>query len=164
MVVVITNPGPGRGAVPVGETPQGLAINPNGTFAYVVNTEDLGNGDVSVISTASNTVVATIAVGLTPLFIAFPTRTQDPIAALIAQVESLIAAGTLTQNQGDGLIDKLEEAIAKRDQDQTGVACNQPSSFINQVNAFINNHSLSQAQGQSLINQTNAIRANLGCP
>lgn len=72
---------------------------------------------------------------------------QDQLSAFIAEVQALIAAGTLTQNQGAGLIDKLNEVIAKLDQGQTGAACDQLSSFINQVNAFINDSSLTQAQG-----------------
>jgi hypothetical protein len=100
-----------------------------------------------------------------PRFIAFE-KTQSPqdqIAALIAQIEALIANGTLTQNQGDGLIDKLNQVIVKLAADQTGAACTQMSAFINQVQAFINSGALTQAQGQSLINSANAIKVNLGC-
>ena len=83
---------------------------------------------------------------------------QQGLALLIAQVEALITGGTLTQNQGAGLIDKLDQVIAKLDAGQTGAACNQLNSFINKVNAFINNGSLTQAQGQALIDAANAIR------
>ena len=88
---------------------------------------------------------------------------QDQIATLIAQVQALIANGTLTQNQGDGLIDKLNQVIAKLAAGQTGAACNQMSAFINQVQPFINSGVLTQAQGESLINAANAIKVNLGC-
>src|SRR5215469_881901 len=43
--------------VPVGATPFGVAITPNGAFAYVAN---FNFDDVSVINTATNTVVATV--------------------------------------------------------------------------------------------------------
>jgi len=95
--------------------------------------------------------------------IAAPTP-QDQIAALIAQVQTLVTAGTLTQNQGDALITKLEQVIAKLDQEQTGAACNQLTAFTGQVQAFINSGSLTAAQGQALIDATNAIKADLGCP
>ena len=78
-------------------------------------------------------------------------------------MQALVTTGTLTQNQGDGLIDKLNQVIAKLDNNQTGAACNQLNSFINQVNAFISNGSLTQAQGQALINAANAAKTNLGC-
>ena len=43
--------------IPVGALPQGVAITPDGTRAYVANG---GSSSVSVIDTASNTVVATV--------------------------------------------------------------------------------------------------------
>ncbi len=44
--------------IPVGLFPQGVAITPNGTYAYVTNSFD---STVSVIATATNTVSATIS-------------------------------------------------------------------------------------------------------
>lgn len=49
--------------VAVGSAPQGVAINPAGTHAYVAN--DVSNS-VSVIGRATNMVVATVAVGANP--------------------------------------------------------------------------------------------------
>ena len=54
--------------VPVGSFPSGVAITPNGAFAYV--STGINFGSVSVIDTATNTVVATVPVGLTPRGIA----------------------------------------------------------------------------------------------
>jgi len=45
----------------VGSFPVGVAITPNGAFAYVAN---FNSNSVSVISTVTNTVTATVAVGL----------------------------------------------------------------------------------------------------
>lgn len=132
------------------------------TKAYVSN----NNGQsVSVLDTTTNTVTATIAGGASPAFIAFqPAQSpQAQLAALISQVESLISAGGLTQNQGNTLINKLNQIGAKLDAAQTGAACNQLGAFANQVNAFVNNGSLTQAQGQALINAVNPLRTNLGC-
>ncbi len=45
-------------AIPVGANPQGMALNPSGTRLYVAN----NSGDsVSIVSTATNTVIGTIA-------------------------------------------------------------------------------------------------------
>jgi YVTN family beta-propeller protein len=53
--------------IPVGDGPWGVAVNPAGTFAYVVNNHDTALGDsVSVISTASKAVVATVKVQSVP--------------------------------------------------------------------------------------------------
>jgi len=47
--------------VPVPGSPRGVAITPDGAFAYVVNAHSTSS--VSVIATATNTVVATVALG-----------------------------------------------------------------------------------------------------
>ena len=59
-------------SIPVGSGPFGVAISPNGAFVYITNSTSLGSssGSVSVISTASNTVVHTIEVGDFPVGIA----------------------------------------------------------------------------------------------
>ena len=49
--------------IPAGTQPTGVMVTPDGTRAYVTNTL---NNNVSVINTATNTVVATIPVGLSP--------------------------------------------------------------------------------------------------
>src|SRR5262249_41470111 len=53
--------------VPVGVNPTGVAITPDGAFAYVTN---FSSNTVSVINTATNTVVATVPAGSTPARIA----------------------------------------------------------------------------------------------
>src|SRR5258708_979020 len=53
--------------VPTGLSPIGAAVNPNGSFAYIVNA---GTNDVTVIDTQTNTVPATVAVGPCPLGVA----------------------------------------------------------------------------------------------
>jgi hypothetical protein len=104
-------------------------------------------------------------VGNFPQSIAFGTFEPeiDPIQSLIDNVEALIAGATLTQEQGAGLRQKIQEASAKLDAGQTGAACNQLSSFINQVNGFISNGTLTPAQAQPLIDGANAIKTNSGC-
>lgn len=88
---------------------------------------------------------------------------EEQIAATIDEIEALIAEGTLTSTKANPLIQKLEGAAAKVDAGNVGAACNQLGAFINQVNAYIGNGTLTAAQGQELIDSTNAIRATLGC-
>lgn len=64
-------------ALPVGSFPSGVDVSPDGEHAYVANT---GSGTVSVISTASNMVVATVTVGISPHFVAV---TPDGIHAYV---------------------------------------------------------------------------------
>jgi YVTN family beta-propeller protein len=143
--------------VPVTNAGQ-VFVSPDGTLVYSPN---FPGDTVTAISVATNSVVATIPVGILPVYIGF--AVVDPLQSLIAQIQALVDAGTLTQNQGAGLINKINQVIAKLDQNQTGAACNQLSAFISQVNAFITNHSLTPSQGQPLIDGANAIRASNGC-
>jgi hypothetical protein len=113
-------------------------------------------------------MVALVPVGNFPNSIAIGTFVPeepkpDPIELLIGQVDALIAAGTLTQEQGAGLLDKIQEASAKLDAGQTAAACNQLSSLINQVNAFISSGTLTPAQGQPLLDAANALKSNVSC-
>jgi hypothetical protein len=78
-------------------------------------------------------------------------------------VQALVAGGSLTVDQGAGLIDKLQQVQSKIDNGKPAAACNQVGSFINQVNAFLNSGSLATSQGQALINAANAIKTSLGC-
>jgi hypothetical protein len=93
----------------------------------------------------------------------YPPSPQDQIAALIVQVQALVTAGVLTQDQGTGLIDKLQQTLNALNGGHTNAACNQLGAFINQVHAFINNGSLTAAQGQALIDAANTIKTTIGC-
>jgi YVTN family beta-propeller protein len=50
--------------IPVGPSPVGVAVTPDGSKVYVAN---FSSNTVSVIDTATNTVIATIAVGSQPI-------------------------------------------------------------------------------------------------
>ena len=59
--------------VPVGNQPEGVAVTPDGTHAYVTNRR---SSSVSVIATATNTVVATVIVN-EPFAVAVSPNGQD---------------------------------------------------------------------------------------
>jgi len=56
-ISIIDIPGPSFETVDVGDYPRGIAITPNGDFAYVANAHSI---DVSVIDLATNNVLTTI--------------------------------------------------------------------------------------------------------
>jgi len=149
-------------------SPTAIGVTPDGAFVYSV--DGLAN-NVAVISTATNTVVTTVPVGIFPQSIAFgtlqpeppPEPEPDPLDSLFTQVQVLITGGTVTQDQGAGLMDKLGQIKAKIDAGQTGSACNQSDAFINQVNALLNNGSLTPSQALGLIDTANALKTKLGC-
>ena len=81
--------------IPVGDRPRGIAISPDGQEAYVANA---GDNTVSVINTATKTVVATIPVGDEPQGVAFA---PDGATAYVTNIEdntvSVIDTATRTQ-------------------------------------------------------------------
>ena len=71
------NPTGGTGLVAAGSYPEGVAITPNGQYVYVTNNGVGSNGaTVSVISTSSHSVVATIPVGSVPKGVAITPNGQ----------------------------------------------------------------------------------------
>jgi YVTN family beta-propeller protein len=74
--------------------PQGVAVTPNGEYAYVTNE---GSGTVSVISTGSNTVRATINVGSAPSGVAVtPNGEYAYVTNIIDDSVSVINTSTNT--------------------------------------------------------------------
>jgi hypothetical protein len=64
--------------------------------------------------------------------------------------------------QGNSLQAKLNAALAAVQRGNPHAAAGAMGAFVNQVNAFIQNGTLTAAQGQSLIDQASAIIAELG--
>jgi YVTN family beta-propeller protein len=80
--------------IPVGRVPFGVAITPDGTRAYVANEFSY---TVSVIDTATNTVVATIPVGLVPIGVAItPDGTRAYVPNEFSYTVSVIDTATNT--------------------------------------------------------------------
>ncbi|OUB07505.1 hypothetical protein BK708_37650 [Bacillus thuringiensis serovar yunnanensis] len=77
--------------ISVGNNPNGVAITPDGNFAYVTN-QDINN--VSKINIGTNTVVATVTVGNTPRGIAITQSPFEPTKnhATIAQENNISVA------------------------------------------------------------------------
>lgn len=85
---------------------------------------------------------------------------QVRVGRLASDVRSLVDAGVISEDQADGLLEKLDEVLTKIDAGRTRAATNQLGAFINQVSSFVPN-SLSPAQGKELIEQVEAVLAQL---
>lgn len=72
--------------IPVGSQPVALAITPDGAFLYVTQTTLFANS-VAVISTATNAVVGSVAVGITPTGVAI-SNLNVPFASFPAPTPS----------------------------------------------------------------------------
>ena len=85
-------------SIPVGSSPSGVAVTPDGGKVYVTNTgTGESPGTVSVISTATDTVIATIGVGFGPTGIAVtPDGSKVYVANLLSNTVSVINAASDT--------------------------------------------------------------------
>ena len=93
-----------------------------------------------------------------------PMTTPEWIEALAGQVNDLLAAGTLTQDQADGLLNKLQQVRAKLAADQREAAGQQMEAFVHQVEGFVNASVLTAEQAQPLIDAARGIIDRLQAP
>jgi len=89
--------------ISVGAFPGDLAVTPDGKFVYAVNQcgEDpscASEGTVSVISTATNAVIATVPVGKHPGFLAITPGTAIAFSSFTAKLELRISTGSFDLN------------------------------------------------------------------
>jgi YVTN family beta-propeller protein len=88
--------------VAAGYGPIGVAITPDGAFAYVTNNY---SNTVSVIATSTNTVVATVAVDFYPVGVAITPQSTVPTTAADCKNDGWLSLtrsdGSSFKNQGD---------------------------------------------------------------
>jgi hypothetical protein len=129
-------------------TGSGLEVNiwgtAPGTYSYFAF-------DGSSFPLASTSAVFTLAGAPAP-----------QIELLQTIVTGLVNAGVMLPANGNSLQAKLNAALNSVNRGNDHAAVGQLHAFINQVNAFIHNGTLSAVVGQSLIDQANAIIAELG--
>jgi hypothetical protein len=100
------------------------------------------------------------AAGATTITVFTP---QDAIEFLMDAVEVLVEGGRLTRGQANGLMSKLDTALARVNDGNATAACNLLGAFINQVNDFINPDILSLKEGQNLIYLAGVVQGLIGC-
>ncbi len=88
---------------------------------------------------------------------------QAAIQDLINRVQALINQGALNQQNGQGLINKLQAALDDLNNGNTGKACDELDSFIDKVQGYIQHGTLTSAQGQPLIDSARHVKNTLGC-
>lgn len=84
----------------------------------------------------------------------------DPVAFLdyIAdETADFIDEEGLTERQADGLFDTLEKAVDKLNSGNYDAAAGKLTSFINKINSYINNGTVSEELGQQLIDQVQVL-------
>jgi uncharacterized repeat protein (TIGR01451 family) len=118
-------------------------------------------GTITVTCTATDT--ATPANTTSCSFTVTVLTAQAVIQNLINQVQALGTQGKLTGQQAQGLTSKLQAALDAVNDNKINVACNKLGDFISQVTGYINNGTLTSADGQPLINSAAHLRNYLGC-
>jgi pullulanase/glycogen debranching enzyme len=134
------------------DDPQAFAAPSLGDYDFALH---------EVQQTSSDPVVATSTWdGVSDTFMVPPRSTavfvakraaEDQIELLIDDVEQLVDDGVLNEGQGNALISKLENVIAKIGKGQVVAAINQLEAFINQVNSLVDEGILTPEQGDALI-------------
>jgi len=93
----------------------------------------------------------------------FTVTVLTPQAVVQNMINVVTSLPGLTGQQRQGLLSKLQAALDAINEGKPNVACNKLSDFNTQVQSYINNGTLTSAQGQSLINSSNHVRNTIGC-
>jgi uncharacterized repeat protein (TIGR01451 family) len=91
------------------------------------------------------------------------TVTVKTFAQTINDMKTYINSLPLSGTQKQGLNSKLDQALSGYNNGQMNTACNKLNDFISQVQAYINNGTLTSAQGTPLITSAQHLRNTIGC-
>jgi hypothetical protein len=112
---------------------------------------NVGTTTVTVTATDDSLNTATCSFTVTVL------TPQQAAQNIKNMVNSLVTQGVLNAGQGRSLLSTLDGAIRKMDNGKANQAINKLNEFINQVGDFIADGTLTQAQGQPLIDAANNL-------
>ena len=119
-------------SIAVGATPEASASTPNGSEVWVVN---YSSNTVSVISTSSNTVIATIAVGSSPSAIAInPAGTYAYVTNYASNNVSVISISGLSLYTTIGLSYAQPEGIAINPQGTYAYVTSYSNAYVGVIN------------------------------
>jgi HYR domain len=157
---IVLEPSCSSGAIATWTAPVGTDNCPGAT---TTQTAGLASGSVFPIGTTTVTYTVNDAHG-NSASCSFTVRVKTP-AEVVQDLKVRVQAlqPPLTGVQVQGLTSKLDAALSAINSGQTNVACNKLADFISQVQAYINNGTLTSAQGQPLITSAAKVRNTLGC-
>jgi HYR domain len=140
------------------------------TYAPVVSDNCPGVGFVCSPASGSTFPIGTTTVTCTATdtsgnsaACSFTVRVKTPQEVIQDLINRVQALPGLTGQQSQGLVSKLNAALDAVNDNKINVACNKLNDFITQVQAYINNGTLTSGQGQPLINSAANVRNYLGC-
>ena len=134
------------------DDPQDFAAPSLAGYPFALHEVQQSSADPVVGSSSWNdaTSVFSVPARTTAVFVA-KRSVGDQIDLLVEDIEALVDAGVLNGGQGNALIAKLLNALAKFENGQTKAALNQLEAFINQVEDFVADGILTAEQGAALI-------------
>lgn len=121
----------------------------------------LASGSVFPIGTTTVTHTATDIYGNQSS--CFFTVTVLTPQAVVQNLINSVNASSLTGQQKNGLLAKLNAALSAINNGQTNVACPKLNDFINSVQNLISHGDITAAQGNAWINSANHVRNTIGC-
>ena len=148
--------------VAVGTNPQGIAITPDGNYAYVTN---FNSNNVSVIQISTNTVVATVAVGTNPQGIAITpdgnyayvtNSSSNNVSVIQISTNTVVATVAVGTNPYGVAITPDGNYAYVANQDFNDVSVIQINSVVNTWHGIKGIIPLNRIYNQDLTAQTNA--------
>jgi hypothetical protein len=146
------------GAIATYTTPVGTDNCPGAT-----TTRTAGGASGSVFPIGTTTVTYTVNDAHGNSASCSFTVTVLTASQTIENLKTSINSSSLSGQQKQGLIAKLNAALDALDKGHTNTACQKLADFINSVQNFINHRDISAAQGQAWISTAANVRNTLGC-
>ena len=90
----------------------------------------------------------------------YPGQGCDPLDFLdyvTDETDDMIDEGDLTESQAAGLLDSLQRAVDKLEDENYNSAAGILTSFIQKISSYINNGTIPEELGQPLLNQVHQI-------
>jgi HYR domain-containing protein/immunoglobulin I-set domain protein len=157
---IVLEPTCPSGAIATYTAPVGSDNCPGAT---TTRTAGLASGSVFPIGTTTVTYTVTDAAG-NSASCSFSVTVKSAAATvqdLITRTQAL--QPPLTGPQAQGLVSKLNQALTSINSGNLSAACGKLADYVTQVQNYINNGTLSSAQGQPLIDSANRVRNTIGC-
>jgi len=158
---IVLEPTCPSGAIATYTTPVGQDNCPG---AITTRTAGGASGTVFPIGTTTVTYSVTDASGNGPVSCSFTVTVKTPaevVQDLISRSQAL--QPPLTGPQTQGLVSKLNQALTSINSGNYSSACGKLGDYVTQVQNYINNGTISAAQGQPLITSANKVRNAIGC-
>ncbi|HUS12629.1 MAG TPA: HYR domain-containing protein, partial [Pyrinomonadaceae bacterium] len=137
-------------------------VTDNCPGATPIRTAGPASGSVFPIGTTTVTYSVTDSGGNGPVSCSF-TVTVKTSSATINDLKNSVQSSSLSGQQRQGLIGKLNAALDAINKGHTNTACAKLADFINSVQNYVDHGNISAAQGQAWIHSAAHVRNTLGC-